>query len=110
MGDIKNKTKSIIKKARTLATHGLDPLEVGKANYLLNDPLIEAEALRRYKLSKHLIEYEPLEYLIVLGKKIEVRIKDERIEGLSEMMLTKCGCAAPWFFRQDIDTIKEWHE
>jgi len=110
MGNIKNKTNSIIKKGITLVSDGLEPLEVGMANYLLNDPLIEAKARKRYELSKHCIEYEPVDYLIVFGKKIQVRMKDERIEGLSEMMVKKCGCKAPAFYRQDIEKLKEWNE
>ena len=92
---------SIFKKVRTLISDGVEPLEVGIANYLLNDPDIEALALKRYNLSKGYIEKEPIDFL---------RIKDERIEGLSEMMVSDCGCAAPYFFRQSIEKLKEWNE
>lgn len=92
---------SISKKVRTLISDGLEPLEVGMANYLLNDPDIEALALKRYKLTKDFIEKEPISFL---------RIKDERIEWLSEMMVSDCGCAAPYFYRQSVVKLKEWNE
>ena len=92
---------SIFKKVRTLISDGLEPLEVGMANYLLNDPDIEALALKRYKLSKGSIEKEPISFL---------KIKDERIAELSEMMVSDCGCAAPYFYRQSIEKLKEWNE
>lgn len=90
---------SIFKKVRTLASSGLEPLEVGMANYLLNDPEIEKLALERYELSKHCIEKEPINLFA---------IKDKRIKGLSKMMVTECGCAAPYFYRQSIEILKEW--
>lgn len=92
---------SIFKKVITLAGSGLEPLEVGMANYLLNDPKVEALAIKRYELSKHCIEKEPIKLF---------SIKDKRIDGLSEMMVTKCGCAAPYFYRQNIEKLKEWNE
>ena len=92
---------SIFKKVKTLVSDGLEPLEVGRSNYLLNDPDIETLALKRYKLSKDCIEKEPISFL---------KIKDERIKGLSEMMVSDCGCAAPYFFRQSIEKLKEWNE
>ena len=80
---------------------GLEPLEVGMTNYSLNDPKIEALALKRYKLSKESIEKEPISFL---------KIKDSRIIGLSEMMVSECGCAAPYFYRQSIEKLEEWNE
>ena len=92
---------SISKKIRSLVSDGLKPLEAGVANYLLNDPIIEAKARKRYELSKHCIIKEPIDFL---------RIKDKRIPELSGMMVSDCGCAAPYFYRQDIEKLKEWHE
>ena len=84
---------SISKKIRSLVSDGLKPLEVGVANYLLNDPIIEAKARKRYELSKHCIIKEPIDFL---------RIKDKRIPELSGMMVSDCGCAAPYFYIQYI--------
>lgn len=92
---------SIFKKVNTLLKDGLDPLEEGYKNYQKNDPIIEALAIKRYNLSKDSIEKEPIAFL---------RIKDGRIEGLNEMMVSDCGCAAPYFFRQNIEKLKEWNE
>jgi len=92
---------SITKKIKSIVKHGLEPFEIGMQNYLLNDSIIEAKALRRYNLSKHCLVKEPIDFL---------RIKDKRIEGLSNMMVNKCGCAGAYFFRQDIEKLKEWNE
>lgn len=96
---VNKKINSIAKKVRTLASSGLTPLEVGHANYLLNDPVIEDLAWRRYEVSFKCIEHEPIEWLSVI---------DERIPVLNRMMVSKCGCAAPYFFRQNIDILDEW--
>jgi hypothetical protein len=92
---------SIAKKIKSIVTHGLEPFEIGRQNYLLNDSIIEAKALRRYNLSKHCLVKEPIDFL---------RIEDKRIIGLSNMMVDKCGCSATYFFRQDIEKLKEWNE
>ena len=92
---------SISKKIKSLASNGLKPLEEGMRNYLLNNPIIEDKARKRYELSKNCIVKEPVDFL---------RIKDKRIPELSEMMAEDCGCAAPFFYRQDIYKLKEWDE
>ena len=90
---------SISKKVKSLLKDGLGPLEVGMVNYLLNNPEIEELALERYELSKNCIEKEPIDLFA---------IKDKRILGLSKMMVSDCGCAAPYFYRQSIELLKEW--
>lgn len=90
---------SLSKKVNSLLKNGLEPLEVGMANYLLNDPEIEELALERLELSKKAIEKEPIRMFA---------ISDKRILGLDKMMVSKCGCAAPYYFRQSIEKLKEW--
>lgn len=90
---------SLSKKVKSLLRDGLDPFEVGLTNYLLNDPDIEALARERYESSKHCLVKEPIPLFA---------IKDKRIPELSKMMVDECGCAAPYFFRQDIEKLKEW--
>ena len=96
-----SKTKSIFKKVKSVLDNGLEPIEIGMANYEKNDPKIESKALDRYEKARHCknLVIEPIDMF---------KVKDERIKGLSNKMCDNCGCAAAYLFRQDKKKCKCW--
>lgn len=93
---------SLFKKIKSVAKHGIEPIEEGKRNYKLNIPEVESLAAERLKTCIECEHYkdEPISFL---------RIKDGRLEKLSEKMCGDCGCALPYLLRQDIKICKKWN-
>ena len=94
---------SIFKKIKSLAKHGIEPLEVGMMNYKREDIDIDLKAIERSKECVMCVNYvdEPIDFL---------SIEDKRIESLSKKMCDDCGCALPYLLRQDIKICKLWNE
>lgn len=90
-----SKIKTIFKEGiKTVA----EAYAEGKYNFEHPTPEIELLAKQRLKGFKGL-EREPISFL---------RVKDERIPELSEMMVSSCGCCAPYKFRQNIIKDEQW--
>lgn len=94
---------SFLKKVKTISKHGFDPIIKGEQNYRLNDIDIELKALERSEVcnSCELFVEEPIDMF---------KIKDERIELLSEMMCDDCGCSSTYLLRQDLKVCEKWKE
>ena len=94
---------SIFKKIKSLSKNCVEPINRGKTNYILNDIDVELKAYERYDECSNCVNFidEPIDFL---------KIKDERITGLSEKMCNECGCALPYLLRQDIKICNKWKE
>lgn len=94
---------SIFKKIKSISKNGVEPISRGKTNYILNDIDIELKAYERYDECSNCVNFvdEPIDFL---------KIKDERITGISEKMCDECGCALPYLLRQDIKICNKWKE
>lgn len=89
------KLKTILKEGvKTVA----DAYEQGRYNFENPTPEIEALALQRAENFEGL-EREPIGFL---------RVEDKRIPKLSNMMVSDCGCTAPYYFRQSIIINEQW--
>lgn len=92
---MKRKIKTILKNG---ISDTLDAYEEGVYNF--NNPTKEIEDLARQRLKEcDCLEREPISFL---------RVKDERIPKLSEMICGECGCTASYKFRQSKDKCKQW--
>lgn len=93
---------SIFKKGKSILKYGLEPYEVGKGNYQLNDPKLEKKAKERFKVCSgcRFLEEEPIDFL-----KVEDRIKEA-----SNKMCGQCGCTISYLIRQDLKICKKWGE
>jgi len=92
---------SLFKKINSVAKNGIKPLEKGRKNYQLNIPEIELIASERLKTCLECGNYteEPISFL---------KVKDKRLEKLSEKMCNDCGCALPYLLRQSDKICKKW--
>jgi len=92
---------SLFKKINSVAKHGIKPIEKGRNNYQLNIPEIEQLAAERLKTCLECENYadEPISFL---------KVKDKRLEKLSEKMCNNCGCALPYLLRQSDKICKKW--
>lgn len=92
---------SIFKKMKSVYKNGIEPINRGKTNYVLNIEEIELKACERYEECSKCVNFveEPIDFL---------KIKDERIQGLSDRMCNDCGCALAYLLRQDIKVCKKW--
>lgn len=93
--------RSITRKISTLLKDGLDPFEQGKHNF--ENGLMNAEALERLSTCmdcEHFVK-EPISFL---------RVKDEVIPQLSEMMCNDCGCELPYKTRQNVKLCSKWQK
>lgn len=92
---------SIFKKIKSISKNGLEPINVGRDNYTLNIPEIEAKAIERSEVCKECDNrvHEPI---------FMFRVVDKRIEVLNEQMCDICGCSLPYLLRQDIKICKFW--
>lgn len=100
------KSTSLFKKVKAIASNGAQPITEGKDNYNLNNPKIEADALRRAEVCKGCenIEEEPIDIF---------KIADERIPILNNKMCggkEGCGCALPFLSRQYLKICSKWGE
>lgn len=97
------KVKSIINKAKTISKNGLEPYEVGKYNFENPNEEIELLALERAKVCLNCDEFkkEPVDFL---------RVKDERIPELSEMVCGECWCLSPYKNRQSLTICNKWEK
>lgn len=94
---------SIFKKIKSLSKNGIEPINRGKTNYILNDIDVELKAFERFDECSSCVNFvdEPIDFL---------KIKDERITGLSDKMCNECGCGLPYLLRQDIKICNKWKE
>lgn len=99
------KINSLSKKISSISKEGLDPIIEGMTegirNYDKNIPDIENRARKRLESCSDCLIDEPIK---------SFRIEDKRIPELSNKMCDDCGCAAPYFFRQDIKKCKNWKD
>lgn len=91
----------ILKKLKTVRKTGVDPILEGQKNMKKNIPEIEELARKRLRNCRECLEPEQISFL---------KVKDKRIEELSEMMCRECGCAAPWLYRQSVKKCEKWEE
>lgn len=93
--------KSIIKKAKSIINHGIDPIQEGIENF--QNPIAEIEKLADERLdvcgSCELRAPEPIEFL---------RIKDERLPKASGKMCDDCGCTLSYKIRQTKTKCEKW--
>lgn len=84
-------------------TNGLDPVEEGIRNF--NNPLPDVEALanKRAAICEDcpLRVIEPIDFL---------RVSEDRIPTISEMMCDECGCTLSYKTRQSKTVCKKWLE
>lgn len=86
------------KKIKSVAKHGIDPIKIGKRNF--ENPTEEVEQLARDRVKYcECLEDEPISFL---------RVEDKRIPELSNKMCGRCGCTAPYLFRQSVKMCKGW--
>ena len=94
-------SKSIIKKVSTISQVGVKPYNEGKKNYEENILCVELLAKERANeclQCKYFVK-EPIQIL---------RVKDERIPELNEMMCSECGCSSAYKLRQSIEKCTKW--
>jgi len=96
-----NKIQSILKKTNTLTKSGLDPYEIGE--YYFNNPDSEVEELAKERLKdcSECLDFEPIDIW---------KIEDIRIPELSKKSCNKCGCIAPYKFRQSLEKCPKWKQ
>lgn len=95
--------KSLTKKAKTLLKVGIEPYELGKANFEHPTPCIEKLAKQRAEICKgceHFQE-EPIE---------QFQVFDSRIPELSKMYCEGCGCISSYKLRQNIKICDKWQK
>lgn len=82
-------------------TNGLDPVEEGVRNFNHPVPDVELIANERASICKGcpFRVIEPIDFL---------RVKDSRIESISEMMCDECGCTLPYKTRQSKTVCHKW--
>lgn len=93
--------KSIFKKINSIYENGIEPIEVGRTNYQINNADVETLAGQRAEECDacELKVDEPIFFM---------EVKDERIPSLSCKMCDNCGCALPYLLRQNIKVCKKW--
>lgn len=90
--------QSFKKKIVSLVSSGLDPYIEGKRNF--ENPIQEMEDLAKERLKDcNCLVTEPIDFL---------RVSEERIPELSNMMCDECGCTASYKFRQSIKKCEKW--
>lgn len=98
-----SKLSSAAKKASTLVMVGLEPYQVGKHNFENPVLCVEIKAAQRAEICKTcpMFVKEPIDFL---------RVTDERIPALSEMMCDDCGCVLSYKTRQSITICENWKQ
>ena len=94
-----NRLQSINKKAKALIKSGIEPYDIGKYYFENPDPEVEALAKERLKDCSECLEIEPIDAW---------KVEDTRIPELSNKSCSKCGCIAPYKFRQSLEPCKKW--
>lgn len=95
--------QSFKKKIVSLVTNGIEPIEVGIANFKhinLDIELLAIERLKTCSGCEFFIE-EPISFL---------RVEDKNIPELSNMMCDECGCTLSYKTRQSITKCAKWLE
>lgn len=92
---------SLFKKIKNVNKHGIAPITEGKKNYTMDIPEVESLAVERLKTCVECDNYkeEPISFL---------KVKDDRLEKLSEKMCNDCGCALPYLLRQNLKICEKW--
>ena len=96
-----NRIQSIIKKSRSLVKSGINPYEIGEHYFNNPDAEVEELAKQRLKDCSECLTLEPIDMW---------KIEDVRIPELSNKSCNKCGCIAPYKFRQSIDKCSKWKQ
>lgn len=95
--------QSFKKKIVSLISNGIEPLQEGMNNF--NNPIKEIELLAEERKNvcvgcKFYVE-EPISFL---------KVMDDCIPELSEMMCDECGCTLSYKLRQSQTKCKKWQE
>ena len=95
--------QSFKKKALSLVSNGIEPLEVGIRNFKHPDLDVELLANERAKtcVGCEMFVKEPIEFL---------RVEDKVIPEISNKMCDECGCTLSYKLRQSITKCDKWQE
>lgn len=95
--------QSFKKKIVSLIDNGVEPLQEGINNFKYPDMDIEllAEERKNVCVGCEFYEREPIDFL---------RVEENRIPELSEMMCGECGCTLSYKLRQSKSKCNKWLE
>lgn len=93
--------RSFKKKVSTIIKKGIDPVKTGVYNFKHPDLKTEQLAIERKNTCINCPFYvdEPIDFF---------KIKDSRIEELSNKMCDECGCTLSYKLRQSIEKCERW--